>query len=64
MAFSAHDAAIDFTLPPAEYADAWQVIVDTLHSSADQPDAVVKPGGTVSVGPRALVVLQALREND
>jgi glycogen operon protein len=64
LAFSAHDEAIDFHVPPAEYADGWQVVVDTLHDAADQPDTLVKPGGVIEVGPRALVVLQAVREGE
>jgi len=58
LAFSAHDAAIDFTVPPGEYAEAWQVVVDTMQSSAEDEPTIVKAGQAVTVGPRALVVLQ------
>jgi isoamylase len=62
MCFSAHHESIDFQLPAEEYGVGWQVVLDTAsldgtRASADEP---VKPGATVSVGPRALVVLQRL----
>jgi isoamylase len=56
LCFSAHDEPIEFTVPPAEFAPAWEIVVDTMHP--DDGGAVVEAGGTVSVGPRALVVLQ------
>jgi glycogen operon protein len=56
LCFSAHDEAIDFVAPGAELCRAWQVVVDTM---VDEPDEkVIEPGTTISVGPRALVVLQ------
>jgi glycogen operon protein len=58
LAFSAHDAAIEFTVPPAEYGEAWQVVVDTMEAAGDQESTTVKAGESVSVGPRAIVVLQ------
>jgi glycogen operon protein len=57
LAFSAHDAAIEFTVPPYEYGEAWQVVVDTMQATEDD-STTVKAGETVTVGPRALVVLQ------
>jgi glycogen operon protein len=60
LAFSAHDEAIEFKLPPSEYAEAWQVVVDTLHGTGDDDPPVVKAGETVPVGPRALMVLQRM----
>jgi isoamylase len=56
LCFSAHDEPIEFTVPPAEFAPAWEIVVDTMRP--DDGAAVVEAGGTVSVGPRALVVLQ------
>jgi glycogen operon protein len=56
LCFSAHDEAIDFRVPPGEYAAAWEVVIDTLRP--DDGAAVVEAGGTVNVGPRAIVVLQ------
>jgi glycogen operon protein len=58
LAFSAHDAPIDFTVPASEYAEAWQVVADTMQSGAEDEPTVVKAGQAVTVGPRAVVVLQ------
>ena len=57
LCFSAHHEAIDFTLPPADYGMGWQIVIDTAVSDPDE-DAVFEAGATVSVGPRALVVLR------
>jgi glycogen operon protein len=56
LCFSAHDEAIEFTLPAGEYGTAWQVLIDTMDDDAEP--AVVEAGGPISVGPRALVILQ------
>jgi glycogen operon protein len=56
LCFSAHDEAIDFTMPGEEYCTAWQVVIDTMDDDVD--GKVVEAGQLVSVGPRALVVLQ------
>jgi isoamylase len=56
LCFSAHDEAIEFTVPGAEYGDTWQVVIDTMTSEPDEK--TVSAGETVSVGPRALVVMQ------
>jgi glycogen operon protein len=57
MCFSAHDEAIEFTLPPKDYGTGWQVVMDTADADADE-ESVYEAGSTVSVGPRALVVLR------
>ncbi|HEY3737563.1 MAG TPA: glycogen debranching protein GlgX, partial [Jatrophihabitans sp.] len=56
LCFSAHDEPIDFRMPSGEYARTWEVVLDTL----DPSDGVEKPGfgETISVGPRALMVLR------
>ncbi|MEO6886149.1 MAG: glycogen debranching protein GlgX [Jatrophihabitantaceae bacterium] len=56
LCFSAHHEPIDFRLPAVEYAAAWQVVLDTLRP--DEGELVVHAGGVVTVGPRALVVMQ------
>ena len=33
--FNAHDDVVEFTLPGAEYADAWETVVDTAGAGAD-----------------------------
>jgi glycogen operon protein len=56
LCFSAHDEAIEFTVPGPDYCPAWKIIVDTMDDSV--VDAAVTPGQAISVGPRAIVVLQ------
>jgi isoamylase len=58
MCFSAHDEEIDFTVPGTDYAEAWEVIVDTLNANDEDLPTIVPAAGKVSVGPRALVVLR------
>jgi isoamylase len=58
MCFSAHDEEIDFTVPGTDYAEAWEVVLDTLNASDEDLPTIVPADGTVSVGPRALVVLR------
>jgi isoamylase len=56
LCFSAHDEAIDFTTPGEEFCLAWEIVLDTM---SDQTDGKVVPARhQVSVGPRALVVLE------
>ncbi|SDJ20073.1 isoamylase [Frankineae bacterium MT45] len=57
LCFSAHDEAIDFSVPSEEYGQQWEIVLDTAHVDPDE-SLVVGAGETVSVGPRALVVLR------
>jgi glycogen operon protein len=54
--FNAHDKAVDFAMPPAEYGAAWRVVIDT-----DEPAATAQPeagiGGHMTVQARSLQVL-------
>ena len=56
LCFSAHDEAIDFTVPNPDYCPAWKTVINTMDDSV--VDAAVAPGQTISVGPLAIVVLQ------
>jgi isoamylase len=56
LCFSAHDEAIDFTVPGPDYCPAWRIVVDTMDDTVH--DTAVSPGQTIPVGPRAIVVLQ------
>jgi isoamylase len=58
LAFSAHDEAIDFFLPGAEYGAVWEIVIDTLNGVDEDEPSLVEAGGTVAVGPRAIVVLR------
>jgi isoamylase len=60
LCFSAHDQAIDFTLPGAEHAPSWELVIDTIQPGK-RDGTVVQPGSVISVGPRALVVLRGAR---
>lgn len=54
--FNAGDETVEFTVPTASASPKWEIIVDTAGGAADAP--IVDPGGIVSVGGRALVVLR------
>ena len=45
--FNAHDDVVEFTLPGAEYADAWETVVDTAGAGADSEP--VKATATIPV---------------
>jgi glycogen operon protein len=55
--FNAHDGDVEFTLPPDEYAPAWDVIIDTAGEGADSKPA--DAGTLLSVAAKSLVVLRA-----
>ena len=55
LLFNAHDEPIDFTLPPEEYAPAWQLVVDTAGLPDDRRRS--RPA-RVTVAGKAMVVLQ------
>jgi glycogen operon protein len=60
LVFNAGEEQIDFTLPPADYAEGWTVVVDTANPGDVEP-ATVKAGDTLPVEARATVVLCADR---
>ncbi len=60
LAFNASPEPIDFTLPPSEYAGVWTVVLDTAETDQAEP-VETKPGETVCVAARAMVVLSAPR---
>jgi glycogen operon protein len=60
MCFNAHHEPIEFTLPPAEFGNFWQTVVDTAVApgcDADLP--AVKASNPIRVQARAMLVLQA-----
>jgi glycogen operon protein len=59
--FNAHDGPIDFQVPPAPYAPAWAVEIDTQHDAAGG-DTVVAAAAVVTVAPRSMVVLRSVSE--
>jgi isoamylase len=58
LAFNANHDPIEFTLPPSEYAQSWTVVLDTAETAEVEP-VELKPGETVTVEGRAIVVLCA-----
>ncbi|QRN79947.1 MAG: glycogen debranching protein GlgX, partial [Nocardiopsis sp. BM-2018] len=54
--FNAHDDDITVTLPSAECAPRWEVLVDTAHV----PEGTVAAGEELTVAAKALVLLRAL----
>ncbi|WP_244932357.1 glycogen debranching protein GlgX [Nocardioides sp. W7] len=53
------DGDAQVTLPPAEYSDAWDVIIDTAGSADD--DGTFEAGAVLQLGHRSLVVLREHR---
>ncbi|HYO37881.1 MAG TPA: glycogen debranching enzyme, partial [Geodermatophilus sp.] len=60
LAFNASPEPIEFTVPADEYAGAWTVVLDTAEMG-EVPHVELKPGETISVRDRSMVVLSASR---
>ena len=58
LAFNASHEPIEFTMPPAEYAEGWTVVVDTAELGKVEP-VEVKSGDRLTLAARATVVLRA-----
>jgi glycogen operon protein len=58
--FNAHDEDQEFTLPPAEYAESWDIVIDTAGDAADS--LPLTAGATLTVVGRSMVVLRFHRE--
>ncbi len=54
--FNAHDDAVDFTLPSAEFGGMWEVVVDTAGNEADSAPRTA--GDVISVTAKSLVILR------
>jgi glycogen operon protein len=50
----------DFVLPGEPYGRAYRLIVDTTTGSAEEQDADISAGATLSMAPRSMLVLHAL----
>jgi glycogen operon protein len=57
LAFNASDEPIDFCLPSDDYAQSWTPVLDTAEMGEVEP-VEVKPGATVTVQGRSIVVLR------
>jgi glycogen operon protein len=58
LCFNAHHEPIEFTLPPAEFGSAWNVVLDTTTPELEGNPAI-SAATAFTVGARAAVVLQA-----
>ncbi|MGR2752191.1 glycogen debranching protein GlgX [Agromyces arachidis] len=54
--FNAHDDTVEFTIPMHEASPEWEIVIDTAGRRADS--APVRPGGTIPLDQRSLVVLR------
>ena len=60
LLFNADAEDVEFTLPPDEYAPAWEIVVDTAGEGAD---SIPRPAGAIqTVAGRSLAVLRAYHE--
>jgi isoamylase len=57
LCFNAHHGEIDFTLPSAEYAGKWEVVLDTANPGEPETRSV-EGHAAVYVHPRSLLVLR------
>jgi isoamylase len=56
LCFNGHHEPVDFVLPPQEYAEKWQTVVDTADAGPSTP-AMVGAGARIRVPERSLLVL-------
>jgi glycogen operon protein len=69
VAFNGHHEAIEFELPSIEYGQGWVPELDTTEAFvrvevpeiAAEAGTGLKPGSSLPVGPRSVVVLRAPR---
>ncbi len=52
---------LEFTIPPIRPGQSWYREIDTFDPSTPPPTRTPRAGGTVTVGPRSIVVLRGLR---
>ncbi|HVV22667.1 MAG TPA: glycogen debranching protein GlgX [Pseudonocardiaceae bacterium] len=66
MAFNAHYEAIDMTVPGVDYGAEWTKVIDTTTGEivTEPGPETVAPGGTLTVGPRSLIVLRRVRQGE
>ncbi|MBG6189157.1 glycogen operon protein [Arthrobacter sp. CAN_A212] len=62
LLFNASDEPVDFTLPPREYAPAWDEVIDTAGKFADS-DAIPAEA-TITLEAKSMVVLRAHTETE
>ncbi|WP_026551882.1 glycogen debranching protein GlgX [Arthrobacter sp. H20] len=60
--FNASDQPVDFTLPPQEYAPAWDEVIDTAGKFADSE--AIPAAVTITLDAKSMVVLRAHAETE
>ena len=56
--FNAHHEPIDFLTPPAEYAEQWQVVIDTAHPQSHEETEPIESLEKVQVAARSVLLLE------
>jgi len=54
LIFNAHDSELEFKLPPKQYGDKWQVVLNT---AVDDDNSIYEAEGTIKATGRSLIVL-------
>ncbi|GAA1649205.1 glycogen operon protein GlgX homolog [Mycolicibacterium murale] len=62
VCFNAHHEPIEFTVPPSEFGNSWQPVIDTAAAVDDETAEPVAAEATLKVGARAIVVLQSVSD--
>ncbi len=63
LIFNAHDEGLNYEVPAEAYGDRWKLIIDT--SKKDDPEQEeIKPGESIHVEGRSVVLLQNERKNE
>jgi isoamylase len=58
LLLNAHHELLTFTVPPAEFGGAWEVVVDTALDGLAPVDVLLKPGDHLELVDRSVVVLR------
>jgi isoamylase len=57
LCFNGHHEPVDFTTPPGEYAEKWQIVLDTANGAAADERSAADASGRITVQARSLLVL-------
>jgi glycogen operon protein len=57
LCFNGHHEPVDFTTPPGEYAEKWQVVLDTADGTDPDRSPASNAGDRITVHARSLLVL-------
>jgi glycogen operon protein len=57
MCFNAHHEPVDFILPPSEYAESWETVIDTTEPQPAEKATLSDACARLTIEARSLVVL-------